>query len=242
VVNVQHVDVQFSLVREKQPRKKCAGGWLPFWRNHRQAFGALKDVSFEVYEGDILGIIGPNGAGKTTLCRVLAGILKADRGEVTSKGEITALLTFGAGFNEQLSGRDNVFLNGMMLGIAKQELVALYPGIVEFSGLARFMDHPLKHYSQGMRARLGFSIAAMIKPDVFIIDEALSVGDVSFSERASGKIQELIAGAKAVIMVSHQVELLKKVCTKALWLAAGEVRSLGAPAEVIEQYQRSVQR
>jgi teichoic acid transport system ATP-binding protein len=242
VVSVRHVDVQFPLLRERQADQTRTGIWLPLRPYSAPAFRALRDVSFEVYEGDVLGIIGPNGAGKTTLCRVLAGILKADRGTVSVTGEITALLTFGAGFNEQLSGRDNVFLNGMMLGIPKQKLIAVYPDIVAFSGLASFMDLPLKHYSQGMRARLGFSIAAMLKPDVFIIDEALSVGDASFAERASAKIQELIAVAKAVIVVTHNLALLKKVCTKALWLEAGEVQSMGDPAEVIEQYRQAIRR
>ena len=242
VVSVRHAEVQFPLVRKEPSNNKSLRAWLPFGRRRTQTFRALKDVSFEVYGGDILGIIGPNGAGKTTLCRVLAGVLQADLGEVAIEGEITALLTFGAGFNDQLSGRDNVFLNGMMLGISKQELNALYPHIVEFSGLSRFMEQPLKHYSQGMRARLGFSIAAMIKPDVFIVDEALSVGDAAFAERAGAKIQELIAEANAVIVVSHNVELLKKFCTKALWLGEGKVRFMGDPAPIFEQYQQTVRK
>ena len=240
VVDVRHVDLQFPLLRGRSSNPGRPGVWAPLRRRYVDACQALNDVSFEVYEGEVLGIVGSNGAGKTTLCRVLAGILKADRGEMTVKGEITALLTFGAGFNERLSGHDNVFLNGMMLGIPKQELRAMYPDIVSFSGLAEFMDQPLKHYSQGMRARLGFSIAAMIKPDVFIIDEALSVGDASFAEQASVKIQELIVGAKAVIVVSHNVEFLQKVCTKVLWLDEGQARALGNPGAVVEQYQQAV--
>ena len=238
VVEVQHVNVHFSLLQEPAAGKRYGGGGSPFWRNKKQIFTALEDVSFCVYEGDILGIIGLNGAGKTTLCRVLAGMLKADQGEVTVRGEISALLTFGAGFNEQLSGRDNVFLNGMMLGISKQELVVLYPSIVEFSGLAKFMDEPLKHYSQGMRSRLGFSIAAMIKPDIFIIDEALSVGDAAFYERASEKIQELITKAKAVIVVTHNLAFAEKVCSRVLWLEKGKVRREGGAEETIRSYRQ----
>ena len=189
--------------------------------------------------GEIIGIIGPNGAGKTTLCRVLIGVLKADRGMVLVDGEITALLGFGTGFNNQLTGKDNIYLNGMMLGLAKRKLVDLYADIVEFSGLARFMDEPIKHYSSGMRSRLGFSIAAMIEPDVFIIDEALSLGDIAFYEKASARIQELIALAKAVIVVTHDLALVEKVCTRALWLDRGTVQFDGDPKEAVARYRNS---
>ena len=145
---------------------------------------------------------------------MISGILKADRGEVLVDGKITALLTFGMGFNDQLTGKDNVYLNGMMIGIQKKRLFGLYPDIVEFSELAKFMDEPVKHYSRGMKARLGFSIAAMIRPDVFIIDEALRVGDMSFYEKASTKIQELMALAKTVIVVTHNMTFVEKVCTR----------------------------
>ena len=204
------------------------------------SFWALKNVSFKVREGDILGIIGPNGAGKTTLCRVLSGILKEDKGEVHINGDITALLTFGTGFNPQLTGRDNIFLNGMMLGIRKKKLEKLYIDIVKFSGLEKFMDKPVKSYSKGMISRLGFSVAAMIKPDVFIIDEALSVGDASFYEKASYKIQEMIGKAKAVIVVTHNMGFVEKVCTRALWLEKGKITFDGDPKEVVTRYRQSV--
>ena len=237
VVVVRDLGVQFTLqsVPSVQGKKNSR-----HWYRKNTRFKALQDVSFDVYEGDILGIIGPNGAGKTTLCRILSGMLRPDTGEIKVEGDITALLTIGVGFNAQLSGRDNIFLNGMMLGIPKKKLDALYESIVEFSGLAQFIYEPVKHYSQGMRARLGFSIMAMIEPDVLIIDEALSVGDATFSERASAKIQELISSAKAVIVVTHNMAFVEKVCTKSVWLDAGRVQFVGNPAETVQRYRQSL--
>jgi len=211
------------------------------WKR-KEPFWSLKDINFKVREGDILGIIGPNGAGKTTLCRLLSGILKADSGKFFVDGEITALLTFGTGFNVQLTGTDNVYLNGMMLGIPKKKLKNLYGDIVEFSGLGKFIDQPVKNYSSGMKSRLGFSIAAMIKPDVFIIDEALSVGDASFYAKASAKIQELIGRAKAVIVVTHNMAFVEKVCTRALWLQDGIIKFDGSPKETIAEYRKSLKK
>ncbi|MBW1744046.1 MAG: ABC transporter ATP-binding protein, partial [Deltaproteobacteria bacterium] len=178
--------------------------------------------------------------GKTTLCRVLSGILKSDQGEVSVDGDITALLSFGSGFNYQLTGKDNVYLNGMMLGIPKRKLKDVYGEIVEFSEIEKFMDQPVKNYSSGMRARLGFSIAASLRPDVFIIDEALSVGDMSFYEKASAKIQELMECAKAVIVVTHNMNFVETVCTRALWLDEGTIRFDGSPEEAVEMYRQSV--
>lgn len=208
------------------------------WRR-KEPFWPLKDVSFTVHEGDIVGIIGPNGAGKSTLCRLLSGILKADKGEFFVDGAVTALLTFGTGFNMQLTGRDNIYLNGMMLGIPQKRLTHLYEDIVEFSGIGRFIDQPVKNYSSGMKSRLGFSVAAMIKPDLFIIDEALSVGDASFYEKASAKIQELIGRAKAVIVVTHNMSFVEKVCTRAIWLEDGIIKFDGDPKETVSQYRQS---
>ncbi len=239
VVIVRDLGVRFSL-QAAFPSREKRNSWG--WFKRKPRFWALRDASLEVYEGDVLGVIGPNGAGKTTLCRVLSGLLRADTGEVNVEGEVAALLTFGVGFHGQLSGRDNIFLNGMMLGIPKKRLAKLYESIVEFSGLEKFIDEPLKHYSWGMRSRLGFSIAAMIEPDIFIIDEALSAGDAAFSERASAKIQELITRAKAVIVVTHNMEFVEKVCTRAVWMDAGKVQFVGNPVDAVHRYRQSLKR
>lgn len=208
----------------------------------RETFWALRNVSFTVYQGDILGIIGRNGSGKTTLCRVLSHILKPDEGCVTVRGETTALLTIGTGFNDQLSGEDNIFLNGMMLGIPKSKLSHLYRDIVDFSGLNDSIRKPVKQYSRGMRSRLGFSIAANLEPDVFIVDEALTVGDLTFYEKASAKMQELMTKAKAVIVVTHDLSFVDKVCTRAIWLDGGTIIFDGKPKEAITAYLQSGKR
>ncbi len=240
VAGAGQLGVKFNLVGKSQVNDKKINIIKRVWGNKREPFWALKDINFTIREGEIVGIIGRNGAGKTTLCRVLSGILKADRGKSFVNGDITALLTFGTGFNNQLSGRDNIYLNGMMLGIPKKKLAGLYTDIVDFSGLEKFIDQPMKHYSSGMRSRLGFSIAAMIRPDVFIIDEALSVGDASFYEKASTKIQELIGLAKAVIIVTHNMTFVEKVCTRVLWIGDGVIKYDGDPKEAVAHYRQSL--
>ena len=208
----------------------------------RKAFWALKEINFSVYDGEIVGIIGPNGAGKTTLCKALCGILKPDQGTVTVGGETTALLSLGAGVNSQLSGKDNIYLNGMLLGIPKQKINNLIDDITEFSGLKDKINQPVKHYSSGMRSRLGFSIAAMLQPDVFIIDEALNAGDASFYEKASSKVQDLIEEAKAVIVVTHSMEFVETVCTRAIFIDQGKLLFDGDPEETISFYREAIKR
>ena len=200
---------------------------------------ALRDVGFAINEGETLGVIGPNGAGKTTLCKVLSGILKPDQGDVAVAGKITALLTLGAGFNGELTGRDNILLNGLMLGMPKNRVRDVYPDIVAFSGLAQFIEEPVKHYSGGMRARLAFSIGAMLEPDVLIIDEVLNAGDAAFHQRATAKIRELMTRAKAVVLATHSLAFVEAVCTRAIWLDHGMVRLDGTPTEAVSAYRSS---
>lgn len=233
IIVADRLSVQFSLGTNQLKLGRWAGS------RPVEKLWALSDVSFRVHEGEVLGVIGHNGAGKTTLCKVLTGILHADSGTVRVQGDTTALLTFGVGFDGQISGRDNVYLKGMLLGVPHTRLQAVYDEIVEFAGLAKFMHEPLKHFSHGMRARLGFSIAAIIKPDVLILDETLSVGDVAFYEKASQKIQELIADARAVIVVTHRLDFVEKVCTRALWLSRGRVQFEGDPQETVKCYRQS---
>ena len=240
VVTVRNLGLKYFLSAKKGSDMGRGGEQRRVWGRRKKAFWPLKNVNFAVDEGEVVGIIGRNGAGKTTLCRVLSEILKPDRGEVFVDGKITALLTFGAGFNIQLTGKDNVYLNGLMLGIPKKELEDVYFDIVQFSGLGKFMEQTVKNYSSGMRSRLGFSIAAMIRPDVFIIDEVLNAGDISFYEKASSKIQELMANAKAVIVVTHNMAFIETICTRALWLDNGIVKFDGSPKEAVEMYSQSI--
>jgi len=197
---------------------------------------ALNNVSFQVREGEVVGIIGHNGAGKSTLCKVITKILVPDSGSLYVNGETTALLNYGIGFNQQLTGKDNILLNGMLLGIPKSKIVKNTDKIIEFAGLEKHINKPVKHYSAGMKSRLGFSIAAMLEPDIFIIDESLSTGDMEFNQKASLKIQELIDQAKAVIVVTHSMRFVEKVCTRAIWLKNGEIRFDGDPVEAVKRY------
>jgi teichoic acid transport system ATP-binding protein len=216
VIKVSNLGIQYNLKNKK------------FW--------ALKNVDFSVKKGEIIGIIGHNGAGKSTLCKVLSKIYKPDEGSVHINGDVAALLSFGTGFNNQLSGNDNIYLNGLMLGLTKQKIKQVHNDIVSFSELDKFINNPVKTYSSGMRSRLGFSIASMIEPDVFIIDEALSVGDINFYEKASARMQEMILNSKAVIVVTHSMEFVEKVCTRAIWINKGELIYDGDPKETVVKY------
>ena len=207
---------------------------------NKERFWALKDVSFSVREREIIGVIGHNGAGKSTLCRALCGILKEDEGSVQVNGELAALLSFGTGFNAQLSGRDNIYLNGMMLGIPKQVIRAKEKEIIDFSELEKHIDKPVKHYSSGMKSRLGFSIAATLKPDIFVVDEALSAGDIAFNEKATTRMQEMLEEAKTVVVVTHSLGFVEKVCTRAIWLQNGKLQFDGEPKKAVALYKESV--
>lgn len=203
-------------------------------------FWALKNLNFEIKEGEVVGIIGHNGAGKSTLCKVLTNILKPDEGEIEVHGETSSLLGYGTGFNGQLSGTDNIYLNAMLLGIPKKRVIEKYDEIVEFSGLRRSIDKPVKEYSSGMKSRLGFSIAAILKPDIFIIDEALSTGDIAFQQKASERIQEMMSHAKAVVIVSHSMSFVEKVCTRGIWMERGQIRFDGTAEEAVTAYRESL--
>lgn len=212
-----------------------------FRRKKKEEFWALKDIDLTGYSGDIIGVIGFNGAGKTTLCRVITGILRPDRGKIKVAGEVSALLSLGTGFKQELTGRDNVYLNGMMLGFSRTEIDELYPEIVEFTGLGDFINEPIKIYSRGMRARLGFSIAAMIEPEILVLDEALSAGDIEFNERATAKTKEILSRTRAVVIVSHSISYIENNCTKAIWIEKGEIQASGEPAEVCALYREKVE-
>ncbi len=238
VVLVDNLGIKYDGEKEKKDDFKSIihKSLNAFRKNKIESFWALRDVSFNGYAGDIIGIVGANGAGKTTLCRAILGLLKPDRGSVEVKGEVTSLLSLGTGFNHELSGRDNIVLNGMMLGYTRRDIKFLSPEIEKFSGLGLFLDQPIKHYSSGMKARLGFSIASYLNPDVLVIDEVLGTGDLEFKARAVERIQCLVAQSKLVVVVSHDLEFVQENATKALWLDEGRLSAIGNPVGVIEQY------
>jgi ABC-type polysaccharide/polyol phosphate transport system ATPase subunit len=203
------------------------------WRGE---FWALRDVSFEVHPGEALGIIGPNGAGKSTVLKLLARILHPTRGRCAARGRVGALLEVAAGFHPDLTGRENIFLQGAILGMSRPEISRKFEQIVEFSGIRWFIDTPVKRYSSGMQARLGFSIAAHLDPDVLLIDEVLTVGDVSFQQKAFDCIGELVRRGIPTVVVSHQLDAIACLCTHAILLDRGDVVRTGTPQEAIAAY------
>ncbi|MCQ2973083.1 MAG: ABC transporter ATP-binding protein [archaeon] len=197
---------------------------------------ALDDVSFKLFKGEKVGIIGYNGAGKSTLLKVIAGVYKPEKGRVKINGKLSPLLGLNSGFDPNFSGRDNIFFNGSILGYNRKFLEAKYNEIVEFSELGEYIDIPIKNYSSGMMAKLGFSIAAMVNPDILIIDEVLGVGDINFAKKSSAKMRELMNCGCTVLLVSHSLPQIRANCDKAIWIDNGKVREIGEVNTVCDNY------
>ncbi|MGI6254823.1 MAG: ABC transporter ATP-binding protein [Acutalibacter sp.] len=203
-------------------------------------FRALDDVSFTVEQGQVVGIVGQNGSGKSTLLKIIAGALTPTDGRMDVRREQVQLLTLGAGFDPELTGRENLFLNGALIGRSRQFLREHYRSIVEFAELEGFMDQPVKNYSSGMVSRLGFAIAASgDAPEILILDEVLSVGDMFFRKKSEARVRELIHGGSTVLIVSHSPGVIRENCTKAMWLDHGKLRAVGEPGEVCSLYEKS---
>jgi len=203
----------------------------------REEFWALKDVSFEVKPGEVVGIIGRNGAGKSTLLKVLSRITKPTKGRVRIKGRVASLLEVGTGFHQELTGRENIFLNGSILGMPRDEIKRKFNEIVEFAEVEKFLDTPVKRYSSGMYVRLAFSVAAYLEPDILIIDEVLAVGDSQFQKKCLGKMEDVAAaGGRTVLFVSHNMGIITRLCKNSVLLERGQVTATGATAEVITRY------
>lgn len=209
---------------------------LPFARPRGVDFWALRDINFRVGKGETLGVIGPNGGGKSTLLQVLAGILQPTTGRVVRSGRIAALLELGAGFNLEFSGRENVFINGEIMGLPRAAIEAALPSIERFAGIGEFFDRPVKTYSSGMHVRLAFSAAIHVNPDVLIVDEALAVGDAVFANRCIRKFEELQQAGVTVVFVSHDLGLVKQICSQAIFLMEGRIQASGSPADVVNRY------
>lgn len=202
----------------------------------REEFWALRDVSFEVGAGQVLGVIGANGAGKSTVLKLLTGILRPSRGRIVVRGRIGALIELAAGFHSELTGRENVYLQGAIMGMARAEVARRFEEIVEFAGLADFIDTPVKRYSSGMSARLGFSIAAHTDPDILLIDEVLAVGDLAFQRKAFSRLEEIVHQHIPVVIVSHQLNRITEMCDHAILLTRGEIVLSGSPAKCVAAY------
>ena len=233
-VQVREVSKTFRLHRDRNQTLKAA--ILHRKRADYEEFWALKDVSLDVPVGTTFGLIGENGSGKSTLLKCMAQILRPDHGSIAITGKVSALLELGAGFHPELSGRENVFLNGSILGLGRKELASRYDDIVEFAGLERFIDTPVKNYSSGMYVRLGFSVAINVEPDVLLVDEVLAVGDEQFQRRCAEKFAEMRAKGRTVVLVSHALGSVRSMCDNAAWLDGGVLRSMGSASEVIDEY------
>lgn len=236
-VKVEDVGIRFNLSKEKvDTLKEYAIKFLKREIKYDE-FWALQHVSFEVNKGDRLGILGLNGAGKSTLLKIIVGVYKPTEGKVTKKGKIAPMLELGAGFDPQYTGKENVFLYGSVLGLRKDFLEEKYDEIVEFSELGKFMDVPLKNYSSGMKARLGFAIATVVEPDILILDEVLSVGDARFRKKSEKRIMEMFDKGVTVLFVSHSLEQVRRLCNKAILLEKGTIIASGDTEKVAKIYE-----
>ena len=198
----------------------------------------LESVSFNIIRGETIGVIGRNGVGKSTLLRLLGGIIAPDKGKVISHGARVSLLSLGVGFVAHLTGRENAILSGMLLGLRYSQIKSKLPDIIEYSGIGEFIDQPLRTYSSGMRARLAFTVAIQVDPDVLLIDEILGVGDEDFRIKSGNEIKSRIRSDKSVVLVSHNLNVIKELCDRVLWLENGVVKLLGDPVSVIQEYQK----
>lgn len=243
MIEVDNVSMKFNLGIEKnfslklffinlfKPKSK---------RPKKEYFWALKDVAFHVKPGEVVGFIGNNGAGKSTLLKVIAGVMKPTKGKVTVNGNICPMIELGAGFDMELTARENIYLNGAVLGYTKEFIDNKFDEIVDFSELREFLDVPVRNFSSGMTARLAFSIATVVEPEILIVDEILSVGDIAFQAKSEAKMKSMIEGGTTVLYVSHSINSIKNICTRAIWIENGKILKDGAAMDVCDEYSKSL--
>lgn len=237
VIEVKDVSMHFNLMVErvdsiKEYLMKLVKGKLLY-----NDFVALSHVSFDVHKGEIVGLVGLNGAGKSTLLKIIAGVLKPTEGKVITRGTIAPLIEVGAGFDPELTARENVYLNGAILGHDRKFMDSKFDEIIDFAELRNFVDVPVKNFSSGMYARLGFAIATMVQPDILIVDEVLSVGDYKFQKKCEDRIQAMLDKGVTVVLVSHDINMIEKLCTKVVWLEHGHLKDIGPTAKVCKEYE-----
>jgi len=237
VVRVSHLSKRFRLFHERNQSLKQS--LLQRKRSSYEDFWALRNISFDVLQGETFGIIGHNGSGKSTLLKCLTSILQPDEGSVSVNGSISALLELGAGFHPELSGRENVYLNAAILGVSRRDVEERFDEIIEFSGLDQFIDTPVKNYSSGMFVRLGFAVAVNVDPDVLIIDEVLAVGDADFQAKCGDKIADFRDRGKTIVLVTHGMSDVVRLCRRAAWIDHGDLRMIGAPQDITDAYMQT---
>lgn len=239
MIEIQNVSMRFKI--GSQPINSLKEYMTMFLRGKLKfnEFVALNDLSFSVKKGETLGLIGHNGAGKSTTLKLIAGILKPTEGRIITRGNIVPMLELGAGFDPELTGRENIYLNGAILGYTKDYLDEKFNEIVEFSELGEFIESPIRTYSSGMMARLAFAIASMVKPEILIVDEILSVGDAHFQKKSRNKMAELMNGGATVLFVSHDLEQLEELCDRVIWLEHGTCKMIGDAKEILKLYKKS---
>lgn len=239
IVTLEEISLKFDIENNRATSlKEFCVRWLKRDFKHGE-FWALQNISLEVEQGDVLGIIGHNGAGKSTMLKVISGIMKPTKGKITTRGTIVPMLELGSGFDMELSGRENIYLNGAILGFSKAFLNSRYEEIVAFSELKSFIEAPIRTYSSGMLARLAFSIACIVEPEILIVDEILSVGDADFQEKSRKRMMQLMAGGTTVFFVSHSLEQIREMCNKVLWIEHGQMAAFGAAENICKKYEQS---
>lgn len=236
IIEVKNVTMKFNMSKERVDNIKEYFVKLVKHQLFFSEFTALENISFDIEKGDVFGIVGLNGSGKSTLLKVISGILKPTIGNVDIRGNISPLIELGAGFDFDLTARENVVLNGLVLGYSKSEILSKMDEIIEFSELQEFMDVALKNFSSGMVARLGFAIATAVMPDILIVDEILSVGDFLFQEKCEKRIKKMMDAGATVLIVSHSIEQIERLCTHVLWLEKGHMKMIGEAQEVCDAY------
>ncbi len=236
VIDVDKVTIRFNMATEKVDNLKEYFVRLVTKQLMFQEFLALQDVDLKVKKGEAWGLIGINGSGKSTLLKAISGIMKPYKGTITVRGNIAPLIELGAGFDANLTARENIFLNGAVLGHSKKEMQEHFEEIVDFAEIRKFLDSPIKNYSSGMKARLGFSVATMVKPDILIVDEVLSVGDYRFRQKCQKRMEEMLSSGTTLLFVSHSIDQVKELCDHALWLDHGKMVMSGEAGPICDAY------
>ena len=238
MIKLENISMRFNLGIEKNYSIKEA--FISIFDKKRRPkktdFWALSDVSFEIKKGEVIGLIGSNGAGKSTLLKVVSGVMKPTKGKVTVNGQVSPMIELGAGFDMELTARENIYLNGAILGYSKQFIDEKFEEVVEFSELRDFLDAPVKNFSSGMIAKLAFSIATVVDPEILIVDEILSVGDIKFQEKSKNKMMEMIKGGTTVLYVSHSLDSIEELCDRVVWLEHGKLVKIGNTKEICKEY------